>query len=111
MIEAAKNGATQAAPTPTNIVVLSEPVQFGEEKITQMEYRKPTGADIIECGHPLKINWNGDVPVTFDEKKMAAMMCALYRHPPSVIAKLSPQDWSTAAWAIAGFFMPDLTKI
>ena len=112
MNEAAKNGAQQAAPEPSNLVALNEPVKFGEETIKQLEFRKPTGKDIVECGHPLKFDFAQDPPqITLDERKMAAMMSALYRQPPSVIASLSPNDWTTAAWALAGFFTPDLRKL
>ncbi len=109
--EAAKSGAESAASTDA-VIALREPVKFGEETITQLEYRKPTGKDIIECGHPLKFDFAADpVQITLDERKMAAMMSALYRQPPSVIGRLSPNDWTTAAWALAGFFTPDLTKV
>ena len=112
MTEAAKNGAEQAAPEISNIVILSEPVKFGEDLIKQLEYRKPTGRDIVECGHPLRFDFAQDPPqITLDERKMAAMMSALYRQPPSVIAQLSPNDWTTAAWKLAGFFTPDLMKL
>jgi tail assembly chaperone E/41/14-like protein len=111
--EAAKNGTeVKAAPSDGNIIPLREPVKFGEETITQLEYRKPTGRDIVECGHPLKFDFAADPPqITLDERKMAAMMSALYRQPPSVISRLAPNDWTTAAWALAGFFTPDLTKV
>lgn len=113
MTEAAKDGAQQQdAPKPNNIIPLSEPVKFGEETIKQLEYRKPTGRDIVECGHPLKFDFASDPPqITLDERKMAAMMSVLYRQPPSVISQLSPNDWTTAAWALAGFFTPDLMKL
>lgn len=93
-------------------ITLSKEVKFGDETIKTLEYRAPTGEDILRCGHPLKFNWSMDPPeITFDEKKMAAMMAALYRQPPSVISRLSPQDWTTAAVKIMVFFTPDLRQI
>ena len=104
--------AADAAPKEKTSVTLIEPIQFGEEKITTLEWRKPTGADIVNCGLPVKINFSTDPPeVTYDEKKMAAMMATLYRQPPSVISKLDPRDWFTAAMAIERFFYPDFNQL
>lgn len=110
--EAAAAAETTAAAVDENFVTLRDPVKFGDETVTRLEWRKPTGADIIACGHPLRIDFSSDPPsITLDEKKMAAMMSVLYRQPPSFIARLGPNDWTTAAWAIAGFFTPDWTRI
>lgn len=103
---------TVAAAEEKRSIKLSVPVKFGEEIIAELSYRKPTGADIVQCGHPLKINFAADpVEYSFDEQKMARMMATLYAQPPSVIGRLDPNDWTTCAWAIAGFFTPDLSKI
>jgi hypothetical protein len=91
-------------------VDLSYPVQFGEEKITFLEYRKPTAKDIVDNGVPCKLNID-NYEISFDTPKMQAMMATLYGRPPSMLAMLDPRDWLTAAWKIAPFFIPDLGKI
>jgi hypothetical protein len=95
---------------PDNWIDLSYPIDFGDEKIKRLEYRKPTAKDIIDNGVPCKLNIS-NYEITFDEPKMQAMMAALYSQPPSMLAKLDPRDWLTAAWKIAPFFIPDLEKI
>lgn len=107
-----ESAKTAVAETDGMKIKLNVPVKFGEESIEEIVYRKPTGADIIRCGHPLKINFTASPPeFTFDEQKMGRMMSALAGQPPSVIDRLDPNDWSTYAWAIAGFFTPDLRQI
>lgn len=112
MNEKSAGGEAVAAASPERTITLNSPVKFGEETITKLTYREPTGADIKSAGHPVKVNFAVDPPdFSFDEAKMERMMSLLYGHPPSVIARLSANDWTTCAWAIAGFFTPDLSKI
>lgn len=95
-------------------VKLQKPVMAHGDEISELVFREPTGGDIERVGNPVNIDpWSGgDRPrMTFDSKSMTQMMGLLALVPPSTIRQLHPQDWNTAAWALANFFMPDLQRI
>jgi len=88
---------------------LRKPILVEGEPKTEVSFREPTGGDIERCGNPVNMDFAGEVPkVTFDERKMTAMLAQLAAVPPSSIRSMHPKDWITAAWTIAGFFVPDL---
>jgi len=100
-----------AEPGPISFPLRKEVDAHGE-KINKLTFREPSGADIERYGNPLIIDMSTEVPtVTFDERKMAAMLSALATVPLSTIRALSPRDWTTCAWGIAPFFMPDLRML
>ncbi|MGX1151450.1 phage tail assembly protein [Bradyrhizobium ottawaense] len=88
---------------------LRKPVDAHGEKISEITFREPTGADIEAAGLPVNIDFSFDPPrIEFDARKMSAMMSVLAAVPPSTIRALAPKDWSTCAWGLASFFIPDL---
>jgi hypothetical protein len=90
-------------------VPLRKPVQAHGDMLNEMTFREPSGADIEAAGFPLTFDFNTEPPTpSLNEKKMAAMMSRLAAVPPSTIKALDYKDWSTCAWSLAGFFMPDI---
>ena len=87
--------------------VLSKPIQAHGDEITVLRWREPTGGDIERAGNPVYLDFSGEKPsITFNEKKMAAMMSLLAQVPPSSIRMLSAKDWNAVAWKLFRFFTP-----
>jgi|SRR6516164_6339227 hypothetical protein len=99
------NGATSPL-----VVALRKGVIANGDEVTSLSFREPTGADIEICGNPVNIDLlSSDTPkITFDSKAMTQMLARLAMVPPSTIRAMHPKDWNTAAWSVAGFFMPEL---
>ena len=87
---------------------LTKPIDAHGETLKVLRVREPTGLDIERCGVPIVIDFSIDPPkLTFDEKKMAAMISMLAAIPASSVRSMSPKDWVSVAWGIAGFFTPN----
>lgn len=91
-------------------VTLRKPIQANGEDVSELTFREPTAADIERSGNPVILDvFGGDTPkITFDEKKMSAMISNLAAIPPSSVRMLHPKDWNSIAWSLTNFFMPDL---
>lgn len=91
-------------------IALRKPIQANGEEVSELVFREPTGADIERCGNPVVLDvFSSDtVKITFDEKKMTAMMSRLAEVPPSSIRQMNTKDWNSAAWQLVHFFTPDL---
>lgn len=93
-------------------IKLRAPVEANGQTIDEITFREPTAADIELCGNPVCLDWSAAGPTMqpkpyFDAKIMTHMMSVLAAVPPSSIRKMKTKDWNTAAWSLAGFFMPD----
>jgi Phage tail assembly chaperone proteins, E, or 41 or 14 len=90
-------------------MTLRKSVPANGEDVTELIFREPTAADIERCGVPVLLDMGRDPPrIEFDSKAMTQMMATLATVPPSTIRRMDPNDWSTAAWKLAGFFLPAL---
>ena len=91
-------------------MTLRKPIQANGEEVLELNFREPTGGDIERAGNPVVLDiFSGENPkITFDEKKMTAMMSSLAAVPPSSIRQLHPKDWNSIAWQLVHFFTPDL---
>jgi hypothetical protein len=89
---------------------LTKPIHDGEGgKTSQITFREPVGADVEKCGMPVTLNFDHDPPrMIFNAKEMSAMMSQLSALPPSSIKMLAAKDWTSCAWALGHFFLPDL---
>jgi hypothetical protein len=103
----------QAPPPPVEeefeepVHVLIKPIQAHGEEITALRWREPTGGDIERAGNPVYLDFSGEKPsITFNEKKMAAMISLLAGIPPSSVRMLSAKDWNAIAWKLFRFFTP-----
>ncbi len=79
---------------------LSRPVPGPEGEVTEISFRAPNAGDVIRNGFD---PYKDDQPVTFDEKKMAALMAALSGLPDSSITRMTTSDWFFCATLIARF--------
>ena len=90
-------------------VALRKAIIANGEEVKELKFREPTAGDIDRSGNPVELDMFSDPPkIKFDAKAMTAMMAALAAVPPSTIKQMHPKDWNTAAWQLAGFFMPEL---
>lgn len=102
---------TEAAPVkerPKEVVIkLAVPVQAHGETLNEMKFRRPTGKDIMAIGddYPIHIDWSTG-QVRPNPPAMGQMMSLLAAVPPSTIASMDAEDWSTCAHALMGFFPP-----
>jgi len=85
-------------------LMLRKKVQAHGEWVEVLTFREPTGGDIAECGVPIYI---AQGVLKIDPVPMEAMLARLAVVTPSTIQKLHPNDWTSAAYLIAHFFMPD----
>jgi hypothetical protein len=86
---------------------LSKPIHAHGEELRFLKWREPTGADIERAGNPIVVDFFGEKPsLTFNEKKMSAMISALCQIPPSSVRQLTASDWNSIAWKLVRFFMP-----
>ncbi len=89
------------------IVKLAKPIPVFAETVSELKMRPPTAADIISIGNPVLFSPFSDPPsVEHHPQKMTAMLARLASVPTSSLAKMDPQDWVSAAWAISPFFIP-----
>ena len=87
--------------------VLSKPIQAHGEPLDVLRWREPTGGDIERAGNPVYLDFSGEKPsITFNEKKMAAMISLLAQVPPSTVRQLTAKDWNAVAWKLFRFFTP-----
>lgn len=86
---------------------LSRPVRAFDEERRELVFREPLGADILECGNPVRFDPAATPPtVDFDDRKMGAMLARLGDVPLSTIGQMAPRDFVQACWVVAPFFMP-----
>jgi len=91
------------------IIALRKPVIANGDEVNELKFREPSGADIEACGNPVILDMGAEPPkVNFESRSMTQMMARLAAVPPSTIRQMHPRDWNTAAWNLAGFFMPNL---
>ena len=73
--------------------VLSKPIQAHGEEVRVLRWREPTGGDIETAGNPVYLDFSGAQPtITFNEKKMAAMISLLTAIPPSSVRQMTAKD-------------------
>jgi hypothetical protein len=75
------------------------------EEIDKLEFREPTGGDINRCGMPVRVDQTGDVIIV--PQAMTLMIAALSGLLSPKIEALDPRDWSSCAYRLRGFFLPD----
>ncbi|WP_298214627.1 phage tail assembly protein [Acidocella sp.] len=84
---------------------LIKPIQAHGETITELNFREPTGNDIIACGFPFKIETSGrETKQVIDTQAIGAYIAALAGIPSSSVAQLAVLDYTRAMGEIVGFF-------
>ena len=88
---------------------LAEPITAYGEEITVLRIRKPTGADLLRVGNPVKIGMFSEPPtIDYDFPKVIAMVARLTNIPSPSLEKLSTDQMVALAITISPFFMPTL---
>lgn len=86
---------------------LRKPIQAYGEEISVLKLRRPTGADVLKVGNPVKFYPHTDpVQVEHDYPKVVAMVALLARVPSSSLTALTPSELADIAWDISPFFLP-----
>jgi hypothetical protein len=77
------------------------------ELLSEIVFREPTAADIIQCGNPVFMT---DAGARFDERKMTMMMAQLSGVIRPLLDSMHPRDWNSCAYRLFPFFLPDWTS-
>jgi hypothetical protein len=92
-------------------IKLNKPIRDKDANFVDfIEFREPTGADIIACGVPAVPNYETGT-ITLDGQRMSAMMSRLSQVPMPFIAQMSAVDWATCATKLQRHFLPDLERL
>ena len=89
---------------------LAKPIRANGEDVQVLTWREPTAGVIERAGNPIMLEFNGtDFPtMTFNEKKMNAMISTLCAIPPSSVRMLPAGEWQAIAYKLSRFFMPTM---
>lgn len=81
---------------------LTVPVKFGEEEITELNFKRPSGKQILEVGFPFSMDIDGSMSMKSKICMKYISLCASI--PMSVVEKMDPVDLMAASGEIVGFF-------
>jgi hypothetical protein len=91
---------------PIKVKLIHKPIRDNKgNELRELSFRQPTGGDINRYGMPVRIDMDGDVQM--DEKKMTLMMTALTGVMTPFLEAMDPRDWSSCAYRLRNFFLPD----
>lgn len=85
---------------------LKKPVTNGAEKISELIFQDPDGADIMESGIPYDVEIVGkDRQIVHQNAAACGILASRMTNlPPSVIGQLCPHDFMAAMRIVVGFF-------
>lgn len=85
---------------------LSNPIKVGDEEVSQLELREPTGADLDDLGYPyLVMVGDGEGErIELRPKVAGRYISRLAGIPPSAVAKISIADRQLLQGVVMGFF-------
>lgn len=86
------------------VVELSGDARAHGEKVKELSFRRPDGADITKRGLPLRIFDDGSFEIS--GPSMSKHMSVLGAVPPSTIENLDGGDWTKCALELAPAFLP-----
>lgn len=75
------------------------------EEISELVFREPTGGDINRIGNPIRVDLAGDVHI--DDRRMLLMMTALTGIMTPMLERMDPRDYSSCAYRLRLFFLPN----
>jgi len=91
---------------PIKVKLIHKPIRDNKgNELRELSFRQPTGGDINRWGMPVRIDIHGDVQM--DERKMTMMMTALTGVMTPFLESMDPRDWSSCAYRLRNFFLPD----
>jgi len=87
-------------------MTLLEPIQAHGKEITELEFRKPTGSDIRECGVPFSFQptTDGSIIMHPNAGPISALIARVCNIPPSSVGMMSAPDWQAASMELLSFF-------
>ena len=78
--------------------------------ITELEFRQPTGADLIACGIPVSVDYRTNSP-RIEPDVMAVMIARLSGKPPAYLQRMESKDFVTCCWKLRDFFLPNFDQL
>lgn len=109
MSEVTKTTETAAKPDAAITFTLGKPITAYNEEVKVLNIRKPTGADLIAVGNPVKFSPFAKPPsVEHDFPRLIEMVARLSNVPSSSLQKMEPEEMISLAWAVSPFFIPTL---
>lgn len=100
-------GPDTAALDPFITFTLTKPIVAYGVEVNELKLRKPTGADLLQIGNPVKFFPYTDPPqVEHDYKRVVAMVARLANVPSKSLEALDPEELAALAWDISPFFVP-----
>jgi hypothetical protein len=99
--------STPAVP-PAATLKLKRAIKAHGEMIDILNFRAPTGADIIEVGdNPVVLDMSRNPPlITHNARAMAQMIARLAGINPGALRDMDPTDFTECCWLLTDFFMP-----
>jgi hypothetical protein len=89
------------------VFTLSKPIIAYGDEVKVLRLRKPTGADLLRVGNPVKFSpFTSPPTVEHDYAKVIAMAARLANVPSSSLEKLEPEELTSLAWELSPFFIP-----
>ncbi len=92
---------SQASDTPSNVYVLLHPIEYGKERIEQLEL-KPAGRHMRD----FKLKLGADESIEFEPYRCAEQGLLLAGKPPTLADKMHPADLTGLAMVFMSFILP-----
>jgi hypothetical protein len=88
------------------VITLTEPIQAHGREITEIEFRKPTGADVKACGYPFSMTLTEEGNMTMHPQAgaISGLIARLANIPPSSVGQMNFIDWNSCMGEIFSFF-------
>lgn len=84
-------------------IQLSRPLLYGNDTLTEVTLREPTGKDLVDCGYPLKL---GEHATEVDAANMSRLIGVCGKLGAVHMQTLPACDWQALCLAMMGFFAP-----
>ena len=87
---------------------LKKPIQAHKETVSVLEFREPTGDEIIRCGIPFTVVTDpaspSKVEIKFASDSIGTYISSLCGIPMSSVKQMSAPDFMKALGVVTGFF-------
>jgi len=83
-------------------LTLNKAIDVQGEETSELEFRDPTGGDVIDLGQPMNIGQDGSFSFKMDV--VAKYVVKLAKVPMSSVREMTPSDLTACAVLVAGFF-------
>jgi len=91
---------------PMVIKLVHKPIRDNQgNEIKELTLREPRAGDISRYGLPVRVN--NDAEIIIDERKMTYVIATLSGILPPLIEAMDPRDWTSCAYYLRRFFIPE----